>query len=253
MTQINGYKNETEFVTYLNQRKVRNCHLLFQELIYKLYPNVGDEMTIKCWKNPNLQKTDFYMKINNITKRISLKMGMKNSVHTEPISEFIHFLIINEVPRNCVISYLRYHYGDGTTNGTGEHRLSALEYKEQHQNEIDNLNKILNQKNILKKAVNRFVLQGRNDRFEIDALISGTINDFIFLLKDEIEEIVIDDKEHTSTAVHFGPLICQPLTRNLNYNPKFERKRFCVQVKWYSLFDDAIKYQNKQVMKQAEK
>ena len=45
-----------------------------------------------------------------------------------------------------------------------------------------------------------------------------------------------------SSGVHFGPLFCGPMTRNLNNNPKYESKRFCIQIKWYSLHDDIIKY-----------
>ena len=43
-----------------------------------------------------------------------------------------------------------------------------------------------------------------------------------------------------STGVNFSSLFCQPKTRNINLNPLYERKRYCVQVKWYSLFDDII-------------
>lgn len=37
------------------------------------------------------------------------------------------------------------------------------------------------------------------------------------------------------------------MTRNLNNNPKYDKKRFCVQIKWYSIFDDIIEYMNNKV------
>ena len=79
--------------------------------------------------NPFSQKTDIFIKINNIKKRISIKSGIKNSVHVEPISEFIHFLIENNIEKKYIISYLKYHYADGTTNGSGIKRVSISEYK----------------------------------------------------------------------------------------------------------------------------
>lgn len=44
-----------------------------------------------------------------------------------------------------------------------------------------------------------------------------------------------------STAVHFDSLTCQPKNRCLNYNPLYEKERFCVQIKWYNMFDEIIK------------
>lgn len=62
-------------------------------------------------------------------KGISIKKGYKNSVHVERISDFIHFLIENNIDREIVTEYLKYHYADGSTNGKGIKRLSVEEYK----------------------------------------------------------------------------------------------------------------------------
>ena len=242
MSTITGIENEWEFVRYLNHRQFKKCHPLFQELLEDLYPDIQEDDKIISWKNKELQKTDIFVKVNGIVKRISLKKGIKNSVHIEPISEFIHFLIENHVPRKHVIAYLKFHYGDGTTNGSGEHRISSTEYKEFHQTEIDQLNTYFNEYQFLEKAIDRFVLRGRNDTHQIDALVYGEINDFLYISREEIKNIILHAKTKYSTAVHFGCLTCQPVTRNLNYNPKLESKRFCVQIKWYSLFDDIIEY-----------
>ena len=37
-----------------------------------------------------LKKSDIFIKINSKIKGISIKKGMKNSVHVERISDFIH-------------------------------------------------------------------------------------------------------------------------------------------------------------------
>lgn len=60
--------------------------------------------------------------------------------------------------------------------------------------------------------------------------------------KEQIEEIILSKKDVYSTAVHFGALTCQPKNRCLNYNPLYEKDRFCVQIKWYSIFDNIIEY-----------
>lgn len=68
---------------------------------------------------------------------------MKNSVHSEPISEFVHFLILNKMPREMVVNFLKYHYADGSIDGSGINRMSISEYKKSHQNEIDEINVFL--------------------------------------------------------------------------------------------------------------
>ena len=41
-------------------------------------------------------------------------------------------------------------------------------------------------------------------------------------------------------SLHISLLTLQPMSRNLNYNPKYEVCRNLIQVKWYNLSDDII-------------
>lgn len=244
MQKINGIANEYEFVRYLNKRRVCKLNPIFRELFEKLFGEVHENDVIKSWKNPYKQKADFYIKIGENVKRISLKVGVKNSVHTEPISEFVHFLIENKVDRETVLKFLHYHYADGSTNGKGCKRLSVEEYKKTYQKNIDEVNEIFNNELLLCKAIDRFVISGRNSKNAIDAIIHGVLNDFIWITKDDITKIIMSKKDEYSTALHFGCLTCQPLCRCLNYNPKHEKSRFCVQIKWYNMVDDIIENMN---------
>ena len=241
---MNGYFIEQCIVNYLNGRKIKDLNILYLEMIESLFTNIASDDIIISWKNPFKQKTDLFIKINGETKRISVKSGIKNSVHVEPISEFIHFLIENNIEREYIISYLKYHYADGTTNGSGLMRYSSEEYKKNHQNDIDLLNKRLNNKQLITKIIDRFILKGNNDTHSIDAIMYGSYDDFIYITKDEIIEIILNKINIYSTGVHFSTLSCQPMNRCLNYNPKYEKNRFCVQIKWYNLFDDIIEYKN---------
>lgn len=244
MNDVNGLENERYFFRYLNGKKIRMLNPAFSDLIYSLYENVDQNARIKCKIDYNKKKYDLVIEINNCIKKISIKKGINNSVHAEGISSFIHFLIDSGVDKNIIIEYLKYHYADGTTNGSGSQRMSINEYKMNNQDKIDEINKAINNKYVLKRAINRFVLQGKNSNECIDAIIYGTVNNFMFLLKEEIIKIILSQKDIYSTGVHFANLYCQPMTRNLNNNPKYEKKRYCVQIKWYSIFDDIVKYMN---------
>ena len=129
MSDINGYANEFEFVKYFNGKRVKELNPMFYDLVVTIFPKCDDNAIIKSWRNHYPQKSDIFIKINDTIKGISIKKGIRNSVHTEPISEFVHFLIENHITKDSVISYLKYHYADGSINGSGEKRLSAEEYK----------------------------------------------------------------------------------------------------------------------------
>ena len=248
MKEINGYDNEYEFVKYLNGRKIKKLNPMFRELIDALYGNLDDELIILSWRNHLPQKSDIFIKINGIMKGISIKKGIKNSVHVDGISNFIHFLIENHVPKDIVVEYLKYHYADGTTNGKGEQRLSVQEYKISNQVGIDEINKYFNQEQLLNKAIDRFILKGNNSKYSIDALIYGEVDDFMWLLPDNIKKIILSKKDVYSTAVHFGTITVQPKNRCLNYNPLYEKDRFCVQLKWYNLNDEIIEFMNNSII-----
>lgn len=239
-----GELNEIDFVKYLNNKKYCELNIMHQIFLNDLFKNIGNNDTIICKKNKYKTKTDIFISINGIQKRISIKMGYNNSVHVEPISSFIHFLIENNIDRKIIIEYLKYHYADGSTNGTGINRISSKEYKMKHQKEVDEINNSFNNVELVKKAINRFVIQGRNSKYEIDAIVYGTINDFLWIKKEDIYKILLKKMNIYSTGIHFSSLFCQPQDRCLNNNLKYDKKRYCVQIKWYSLFDDIINNMN---------
>lgn len=210
---ISGINNEIEFVNYLNNKKIFELNPMFYSFIKDLFIDLNNEYIITCWKNTKPQKTDIFICINNTTKNISIKKGIKNSVHVERISDFVHFLIENNIDREIIIEYLKYQYADGTTNGTGKIRLSATEYKKSYQNKIDLINKYFNKKDIIENAINRFILKGKNSDEEIDTIIYGVVEDFIWIKSKDIKKTIISKKDEYSTGVHFSSLTIQPMDR----------------------------------------
>ena len=243
-----GFQNENEFIRVLNNKKVKQLNYNLQLFINDIFKKISDNDKINCYKNYEKQKYDIFIKINNIIKRISIKKGVKNSVHAEPISEFVHFLIDNKMPKNMVINFLKYHYADGTKNGSGNKRLSIEEYKYDHQEEIDEINNFLNKEEILKKAIDRFIVKGRNSDVKIDAILYGVPEDFIWIRTKDIYNILLSKKDEYSTSIHFSHLTYQPMNRCLNYNPKYEKGRYISQIKWYNISDDIIENMNNEVI-----
>ena len=245
-----GIKNELIYINYLNKKQVKQLNPLMQELIHVLYDNIDENDIVYATKNKEKDKTDIIIIINSIEKNLSLKVGDKNSFHLEPISEFIHFLIINNFKKDVIEKYLYFHYADKTKNGTGKTRISVKEYKESNQKDIDYLNQKFNNKEFIEKCIERFILQGRNKKSKrVDAIIIGKTNDFFYLTTKEIKEIIYEYINIETTGLHIGPLFIQPQTRNLNYNKKYEKCRYNVQIKWYNLTNQILWYRNDQIIK----
>ena len=194
MTNISGKDNEYEFVKYLNGKKISELNPMFRGFIDKLFPNETKNSTIKCWKNHYKEKADIFIKINGSMKGISIKKGIKNSVHVERISDFIHFLIENKVDREVILEYLKYQYADGSTNGKGNKRISAEEYKKENQHNIDKINHAFRNEKLLKSATTRFITKGKNSNYYISAIIYGEVNDFVWATKEDIEKIMLSKK-----------------------------------------------------------
>ena len=239
-----GYQNEDDFVLLLNNKRVCDIQYGLQLFVYDIFNRVSDKDIIICYKSYKLTKYDIVISINNQIRRISIKKGIKSSVHNEPISEFIHFLIENKMPKDLVIEFLKYHYADGTTNGTGNNRIAADEYKKKHQQEIDRINKFINQKSLLFKAIDRFIIKGRNSKYKIDAILYGVPDDFLWIKRKDIYKMLLYKRNIYSTSIHFSCLAYQPLDRCINRNPKYEKSRYISQIKWYNLSDDIIECMN---------
>lgn len=251
MIKINGYNNEYNFVIEFNNKKVRELNPLLHDFVYSIFKNIKNDDVIKCWRNYYDQKSDIFIKIGNVMKGISIKMGSRNSVHVESILEFKRFLKKHNIPNHIICEYLKFHYADGTLNDSGSKRLSAEDYKKEHQSKIDEINKYFNAPNIVFDAIDRFVLKGNNSEYDISAIILGTPDNFLWLTKNDIKKILNKKSNEYCSSPHFSNLICQPMNRCLNYNEKYEKYRKYIQIKWYSLFDNIVEQMNNSAMKES--
>ncbi len=237
---ISGYKNEEEFAEYLNEKKFGEVHPIFQDLLHNLYGGIDFNDVITCWVNYSKRKADIYIKVNNYVRGISIKKGVKNSVHVEGVEKFVSLLKDMNINDEIISSFLKYHYADGTLDGTGLKRISSIEYREKYQANINLINEEFNKEEYIDKFINRFILQGNKSEYEVDAIIYGVVDDFIWITNQEIKYIIRKHLCDFSYSLHISCLSIQPMARNLNYNSKYEFARNHIQIKWYNLADQII-------------
>ena len=241
-----GYQNEFDFVLLFNDKYLHELDDNSQTFLKELFKDVIDNTEkIKSWKNKMIQKTDIFIKYKNHIKNISLKCGHNNSIHNEQIQEFKRYLEKIGIPYNIIDKYMGYHYGyKKDENGKTDFsiRLSSDEYKELYQNEIDIFNQNINKTKIIVDMIDRFIIRGKNSDYDIDALICGTIDDYVWILKYDIYDLILSKKSMFFTSPHIACITLGPKKRNLTETSKNNKDRYLLCARWNFIKEDIINF-----------
>lgn len=239
-SNISGFQNESDLISNLNEKRVYELNNNLKRFIYFLFGNLNENEIIYAHSGISGQKPDIIIEVNDSIKKVSVKIGTGNSVHQENINLFMEYLSSIGVSEDVQVELLKFHWGDGTIDNTGRFRDSSAEYKRTHENEINYINKELNNPKFLFKIVNRILFQGKSDLFDtVDAIYYGDYENGHWASCEEIFDYIASTR-FLSDSIHFGPLNYQIWNRCLNFNPKTENRRYVMQVKWASLLQDII-------------
>ena len=244
----NGYKNEYDFVDYFDNKYYYELNKNSQEFLKDLFNDIDSETKIKSWKNKTNQKTDVFIKYKNFVKCISLKCGNSNSVHSESVNDFVEFLKKLKIPYKAIQNYLDYHYGyarDENGKLDFSKSLSADEYKILYQKEIDNFNKEIDKTKIIIEMIDRFIVRGKNADYDIDVLVSGTIDNYVWIKKYDLYELILSKRDFHYTSPHFCCITIGPKKRDLNKNSKNSKERYLIAVRWNFIRENIIEFKNK--------
>nr|MBP3259376.1 hypothetical protein [Bacilli bacterium] len=245
-----GYQNEKDFVTLFNDKYLYELDNNSQLFLVELFGNnINNEEKIKSWKNNSVQKTDIFIKYKKHIKNISLKCGNSNSMHHEQIQEFKRYLEKLNIPYNVIDKYIGYHYGykkneDGKTDFSKI--LSSDEYKALYQNEIDIFNNAINKTRIIIDMIDRFIIRGRNSDYDIDALICGKIDDYVWIMKYDIYDLILAKKNSNYTSPHIACMTIGPKKRDINQNSIYRNERYIVCVRWNFIKESIIEFKQSQ-------
>ena len=241
-----GLKNEYDFVELLNNKYFFEFDEKMRCFLTELFEGyVDDDERFICWKNRDFQKADLFIKYKKITKSISLKCGNGNSVHSEPIQEFKKFLMNLHIPYKYIEKYMNYHYGyKKDENGRKDYSrvLSADEYKEYYQEELDEFNKYINKTKMIIEMVDRFLIKGRNSDYDIDALVSGRVDDFVWIMKYDLYDLILSKRNIEYTSPHVGCMTIGPRKRNIYSKTNYNKDRYVVCVRWNFIEEDIRRF-----------
>lgn len=246
-----GYQNEYDFVELFNDKYLHELDDNSQKLLNELFGEVIDnENIIKCWKNKMNQKTDIFIKYKNYIKNISLKCGNSNSMHHEQVQEFKRYLGNIGIPYKVIDKYISYHFGydkdlDGNTNY--DIKLNSEEYKSKFQAEIDIFNKYINKTRIIVDMIDRFIIRGRNSDYDVDVLICGTVNDYIWILKHDLYDLILSNRCLDYTSPHIACLTIGPKKRNVDMDSKYSNEKYIVCIRWNFIRESIIDFKKQRL------
>ncbi len=239
-----GVQNEFDFVNMFNNKYYSELNEKAQLFLKELFSiEFFDDEKIVSWKNRHFQKADIFVKYKTMVKSISLKCGNSNSIHSESVQDFKRYLIKLNVPYKIIDYYLSYHYGYmRNEEGYSDYSkvLSAKEYKELYQDELDFFNGYINKTKIVVDMIDRFLIRGNNSDYDIDALISGKPDDFVWILKYDLYDLILSKRDIGYTSPHIGCLTIGPRKRNIYGQRKYPKDRYIVCVRWNFLKEDII-------------
>jgi len=232
---MNGFDNEKQIINTLNTVAFENLSTDLKNVLIKIN-NGNIPKSLSSEKFGGTDKTDLSLTIDNKQYFISVKKGTGNSVHQEPIEDFIVFLKTNFEDDTTVFNDLRHFiWGDGTLDGKGDiaNRISASKYKKTFPLKVKNIQDYFEKHK--KDLLVRFIITGAISNNKADYLFYGDINDCYVVSDDDMINFALNVNKR---PISIGVLTFQAWNRNINGGDKSEKKRGQIQLKWGGLKED---------------
>ena len=241
-----GLLVEDEIMANINGKKVSQISNNLRYFLRNLFGPLNDDEIVFCQKTDDSFKVDLIIRYNNVTKNISIKTGRAEIVHNEILTNFTDFLEEQGVSKETIETIKLFHYGDGTTDGTGEKRMSYIDIAHMLKDRIRKANEELNyRKELVLKTIYHCVFKGaKKDNPEIDAIYFGTKDFGVMATKKQILTHIRKRNFGFFENLHIGPLLLRPDARYVGKDIASERKRNRIIVYWPNLNAD-IEYISK--------
>lgn len=225
-----GFENEDKIIEALDGKRFDELSENLQQLIKNSFVTYDD--IIIATKQAGQNKSDLKVKIGNQSHTYSVKKGSGNSVHQEPVEQFLTFLDVTySIPETLKNDIRFFIWGDSTYDGTGdkEDRLNQNQLKAQYSELLDRINHFF--ESIKDDLIQRFVFHGANtSTHSAEFIYFGTEKEGICCPAKNAFDLISKNKS-TRAAVSVGVLSFQAWNRAIKKNSKSEHKRGQIQLK----------------------
>lgn len=222
-----GIVLEHEMVLALNNKKYCELSNNLKHFVKSLFGPQKDDVIVHASRTEISMKPDIFVEIDGVKKYVSLKTGEAKIVHEEQIKPFILFLRSLDISRKTQGIILKFHYGDGTKDGTGSKRLEGLKVYEEYNDEIKYANEELNKNiDIVLKVVDRCIFDGAHEEYiPAEFIYHGDVEYGNVIDRHLVHEYVKNTSFKHYDALHIGPIIIKPHARYAHSDIKSEWRR----------------------------
>ena len=243
MSLNDGLMNEEQIIRAIDGKTYYQLNANLQHFLYFILPRLDRNKKISCFHAEDYTKPDICISQDGTFRYISVKHGTAEAVHEERLDTFIEFLKENGIDDYTIESYLLYHFGDGTTDGTGENRLDHFNVFVKFNDRIAKLNEKFNEtREFVKNFANRVLFQGVNPLATPADIIYHGDEDFgSFISKNQImRHIELRKWDYMTSVVHIGPFILRPKARYPGREVQNDDYRRRVAVSYPKLVNDIM-------------
>ena len=235
-----GRLKEDEFVVAIDGKRAKDLSHNLKHILREIFGLFDGDEVLKCGLVDKLQKPDFFIEYKGVRKYISLKTGRAETINEEGLKQFLEYLRSWNLSVESQKTFLYYHFGDGTMDGSGEQRMEYFELIAKLNTKIVALNEELNSsKEFIKDVIHRMLFQGSVDsNIPADYIYFGDVNYGVVCSEAQIfKHVDRRDWEYMDNP-HIGPIQFRPHARYINAPIKKEKSRWKVDFWWANLSAD---------------
>jgi len=131
---------------------------------------------------------------------------------------------------------LLFQFNDGTLNGKGYIRRSAIDFLSNNKETIKKINISLDK--IKKKILYRIFIKGEYYHLHsVDYIYYGNEKSGMWASSEELIDFFCNTNIY-SNSIHISKIYYQTYHRNLKFNLNYEFRRYYCQFKWHSIKED---------------
>ncbi len=233
----NGMRNETELLEAINGKKLPELSKHLQYIVRTMFKRADMFDTVYVEKVPGFAKPDLKFTIGDEVHYLSVKHGQSSQVHCEDIQTFIKWLRENGMSEHIIECFLKYHYADGTLDGTGKDRMNQNKVMVFYEDEVKEINEAFNENRFfVRDLVKRVVFDGNDpSKPSADFIYHGDIEEGEICSMESVLKYSKQKRCEKLNTPHIGRILIRPYARYLHNQDTHPEKRHKVTFDWIRL------------------